>query len=90
MSEAGGGAREGPLAGQQFVITGRLESWTRDAAAAALKGLGASVSGAVTKKTAALIAGEGGGGKREKAEKLGTPVWDEAQLVALLELHGAD
>ena len=41
----------------------------------------------MTKKTQALIAGEGGGGKRAKAEKLGTPVWDEAQLLALLREH---
>jgi DNA ligase (NAD+) len=42
------------------------------------------VSSGVTKKTRALIAGEGGGGKRAKAEKLGTPVWDEQQFLALL------
>lgn len=90
MAEEGGGAREGPLAGRQFVITGRLESLTRNAAEAALKQLGASVGSGVTKKTEALIAGEGGGGKREKAEKLGTVVWDEAQLLAILSEHGLD
>ena len=90
MAEEGGGAREGPLAGQQFVITGRLESMTRDAAGAALKQLGASVGNAVTKKTAALIAGEGGRSKRTKAEALETPIWDEAQLLTLLAEHGLD
>ncbi len=90
LSEEGGGAREGPLAGQQFVITGRLSSMTRDEAGAALKRLGASVGSGVTKKTQALIAGEGGGGKRAKAEQLGTPVWDEDQLLALLREHEAE
>jgi len=90
MAEAGGGAREGPLAGQQFVITGRLESMTRDAAGAALKQLGASVGNAVTRKTEALIAGEGGGSKRAKAETLGTAVWDERRLLAVLREHGVD
>ena len=60
---------------------------TRDGAGAALKRLGASVGSGVTKKTQALIAGEGGGGKRAKAEQLGTPVWDEAQLLELLRSH---
>ena len=69
------------------MITGRLASMTRDEAAAALKRLGASVGSAVTKKTRALIAGEGGGGKRAKAEKLGTPIWDEEQFHALLREH---
>ena len=87
LAEEGGGAREGPLVEQQFVITGRLASMTRDEAAAALKRLGASVGSAVTKKTRALIAGEGGGGKRAKAEKLGTPIWDEEQFLALLREH---
>ena len=90
MAEAGSGAREGPLAGQQFVLTGRLESMTRDAAAALLKRLGASVGNAVTKKTEALIAGEGGGSKRTKAEALGTAVRDETWLLSLLREHGLD
>ena len=90
VAEEGGGAREGPLLGQQFVITGRLESMTRDAAEARLKELGASVGNAVSKKTATLFAGEGGGGKRAKAETLGIPVGDEAALLALLGAHEVD
>ena len=90
MAEAGGGAREGPLAGRQFVITGRLETLTRNAAEAALKQLGASVGIGVSKKTEALIAGEAGGSKRDKADRLGTPIWDEAQLLAVLREHGLD
>ena len=90
LAEAGGGAREGPLAGQQFVVTGRLERLTRNQAEGALKRLGASVGSAVGKKTAALIAGEAAGSKMAKAEKLGTPVWDEATFLSLLAEHGLD
>ncbi len=90
LAEEGGGAREGPLVEQQFVITGRLASMTRDEATAALKRLGASVGSGVTKKTRALIAGEGGGGKRAKAEKLGTAIWDEEQFQALLREHNTE
>ena len=84
LREEGGGAREGPLAGQQFVITGRLEAMGRDAATDALKALGASVGSSLTKKTTALIAGEAAGSKLARAEKLETPVWDEARFLKLL------
>ena len=89
MSEEAGAAREGPLAGQQYIVTGRLESLSRNQVEDALKRLGASVGSGVSKKTTALIAGEAPGSKLAKAEKLGTPVWDEAQLLTFLTKHGA-
>ncbi len=71
----GDGAR--PLAGQTFVITGTLESMTRDEAQAKLEKLGAKVADSISKKTTALIAGEKAGSKLAKAEKLGVKVLDE-------------
>lgn len=88
MKEAGG-AREGPLQGQQFVVTGRLESMTRNQVEDALRRLGATIGSGVSKKTTALIAGVDPGSKREKAQALGTPIWDEAQLLALLGRYQA-
>ena len=46
---------------------------------------GGKVSGSVSAKTSYVLAGEGGGSKRDKAEKLGVPILDEAALQALIE-----
>ncbi len=73
-----------PLLGRTYVITGTLESISRDEAKDKLLALGAKVSGSVSSKTYALIAGTGGGSKRSKAEALGIPVVDEAALLDLL------
>jgi DNA ligase (NAD+) len=74
----------GRLAGQTFVITGVLSGMSRDEATAALSGLGARVSGSVSRKTTAVIAGAEAGTKLEKARELGVPVLDEAGLMHLL------
>jgi DNA ligase (NAD+) len=76
---------EGPLKGSTYVLTGTLEHRTRDEAKAALEALGARVSGSVSKKTTAVIAGRDAGSKLDKAEKLGVEILDEAGLNALLE-----
>ena len=76
---------EPTLAGLSFVITGSLEGFTRDEAKAAVEARGGRVAGSVSGRTAYLVAGEGGGGKRAKAESLGTPILDEAGFVRLLE-----
>jgi len=75
---------EGPLSGQTYVITGTLESFTRDEAATALEALGAKVSNSVSKKTAGLIVGEEAGSKLKKAQDAGVPILDEAALQKLL------
>jgi DNA ligase (NAD+) len=77
-------AKEGPLTGSQYVITGTLEGWTRDEAKAALEALGAKVSDSVSKKTTGVIVGESPGSKAAKAEKIGVPILGEADLRALL------
>ena len=76
-----------PLAGQTVVLTGTLASLTRDEAKDRLEALGAKVSGSVSKKTSFVVAGEAAGSKQAKANELGVPVWDEAQLLALLAGH---
>ncbi len=73
-----------PLAGLTFVLTGTLELRTRDEAGAALKALGAKVTGSVSKKTSFLVAGPKAGSKLTKAESLGVPVLDEAALERIL------
>lgn len=73
------------LAGKTYVLTGTLDSLTRDAAKERLQRLGAKVSGSVSKKTSAVFAGEAPGSKVTKAEALGVPVLDESQLLALLD-----
>ena len=84
--EAGEAERpvEGPLTGNQYVITGTLERFSRDEAKTALEALGAKVSDSVSKKTAGVIVGESPGSKLAKAQKAGVPVLDEEALVALL------
>lgn len=77
-------AENAPLLGNTFVLTGTLASMTRDEAGEQLKALGAKITNSVSKNTTALIAGEGGGSKLAKAEKLGIPVWEEAVLLELL------
>lgn len=75
------------LAGLTFVLTGTLthSGMTRDEAGARLKAMGAKVSGSVSKKTSFVVAGENAGSKYDKAQALGVPVLDEAQLLNLLE-----
>jgi DNA ligase (NAD+) len=76
---------EGPLTGHTYVITGTLEGFTRDEAAAALEGKGAKVVNSVSGKTTGLIVGEEpGNSKLTKARKLAVPQLSERDLVELL------
>ena len=74
-----------PLNGKTLVLTGTLSQLNRDAAKQALQALGAKVAGSVSAKTDLVIAGEAAGSKLDKAQQLGVPVWNEEQLVALLQ-----
>jgi len=75
---------EGPLTGKQYVITGTLESMSREEARAALEALGAKVSDNVSKKTTGVFVGESPGSKVAKAQKAGVPLHTDADLQALL------
>jgi DNA ligase (NAD+) len=72
-----------PLAGKTFVITGTL-SMGRDEMKRHLESKGAKVSGSISTNTDYLLSGEGGGSKRDKAEKLGVKVIGEDELAELL------
>jgi DNA ligase (NAD+) len=77
--------KDGPLKGNTYVITGTLESMSREQAAAALEELGAKITSSVSAKTTALIAGEEpGNSKLTKAQKVGTTILGEADLLHLL------
>jgi DNA ligase (NAD+) len=76
---------EGPLSGSTYVITGTLEAFTRDEAAAALEAKGAKIVNSVSGKTTGLIVGEEpGNSKLTKARKVEVPLLSEADLVELL------
>lgn len=78
-------AEDSPVSGKTVVLTGTLQHFTRDEAKERLQALGAQVTGSVSKKTDLVIAGESAGSKLTKAQSLGVPVWNEAQLVELLD-----
>ncbi len=78
---------EQSLAGLRFVVTGRLESFSRSQAEGRIKDAGGAVSGSVSKRTDYLVAGEDAGSKLADAENLGIPIIGEDEFVALLE-HG--
>jgi len=75
-----------PLAGIEFVITGRLETFTREEAEAWLKTLGGTAKDTVTKKTNYLVVGtDAGGTKITRAQELGTVQINEEELLNLLK-----
>jgi DNA ligase (NAD+) len=73
-----------PLAGKTLVLTGSLPTLSREDAKARIEAAGGKVSGSVSKKTHAVVAGEEAGSKLDRARELGVMVIDEAALLALL------
>lgn len=78
------GSPESPLSGRTYVLTGTFASMSREAAAAAIERLGGKVTGAVSKKTTAVIVGADPGSKVQKATALQVPLFDEDALIALI------
>ncbi len=73
-----------PLAGLEFVLTGKLESFTRPEAEAKIKALEGKTVSDVTKKTSYLVVGVDPGSKLAKAQKLGIKTLSEAEFIKLL------
>ena len=74
-----------PWDGLKFVLTGELNSMTRDNAAEKIRELGGHAVGSVSKKTDFVVAGENAGGKLLRAKALGVPVLDEEAFLKKLE-----
>jgi len=85
-SEVGETVRQavGALAGKIFVLTGTLPTLSREEAKVLIEAAGGKVSGSVSKKTDYVVAGAEAGSKLDKAQELGVPVIDQAQLQTLL------
>ncbi|HEX2187228.1 MAG TPA: NAD-dependent DNA ligase LigA, partial [Chloroflexota bacterium] len=71
-------AAHGPLAGQTFVVTGRLQGYSRAQIEQRIRALGGLVEDAVTRRTSYLVVGDEPGSKLTRARQLGTPILDEA------------
>jgi len=73
-----------PLAGQEFVITGTLEAFTRQEAGARIEVLGGTAKDNVTRKTNYLVVGTDPGSKLVRAQELGTRQLSEEEFLRLL------
>lgn len=76
----------GPLTGKTFVLTGTMASMGREEGKAKIKALGGDTTDSVSKNTTYLVAGESAGSKLDKANKLGVPVLNEKEFLAILGL----
>jgi DNA ligase (NAD+) len=79
-----GASAPGLLAGKSYVLTGTLESMSREEAVAAIERLGGKVTGSVSRKTTGVVVGADAGSKLEKAKGLGIPLLTEDELKALI------
>ncbi len=75
----------GPLSGQSFVLTGSLETMSRDEAKDKLRARGATISESVSKNTSFVVVGADPGSKYAKAQKLGVTILDEQSLLKFLK-----
>ena len=79
--------RSDRLLGMTFVLSGGLDSMSRDEAGAAIERLGGKVSGSVSKKTSYLILGDKPGSKLTKAQALGIPVIEEDEFLKMIDVE---
>lgn len=85
MDEASTAALDERFVGKTFVLTGKLENYTRDQAAKLIEDRGGRVSSSVSKKTDYVVAGEDAGSKLTKAESLGVVVLSEDELRGMID-----
>ncbi|MCE9586036.1 NAD-dependent DNA ligase LigA [Candidatus Uhrbacteria bacterium] len=74
-------AAKGPFTGTSWVITGTLESMSRDEAKDKIRALGGDISESVSKKTSFVVVGDSPGSKFDKAQKLGVTVLEEKEFL---------
>ncbi len=75
----------GPFAGKTVVLTGTLQSMSRDEAREKLEARGAKIAGSVSKKTDFVVAGTEAGSKLDKATELAVRVLDESTFLSMLD-----
>lgn len=78
---------ETAFSGKTFVLTGTLDSITRDVAKEKIEALGGNCAGSVSKKTNVVIAGHDAGSKLTKAEDLGIDIWNEEEFLKVLNSY---
>ncbi len=77
-------AKSYKLSGKTFVITGTLESMSRDKAKKKIKELGGKISESVSKQTSFVVVGSEPGSKYDKAKILGVEILNEAEFLKLI------
>ena len=77
-----------PLYGETWVVTGTLETMTREEAREKIRQAGGKVSDSVSRKTTAVVAGSDPGSKLRKAEELGVAILSEADFTRRLSGEG--
>ena len=77
--------RHSPLEGKTFVLTGTLQSMTRDEAGEKIKLLGGKTSSSVSKNTTFVVAGESAGSKLVKAQNLGVIILSEDEFINMID-----
>lgn len=78
------GAAGLPLKGKTFVLTGTLDALSRDEAKDRIRALGGRIASSVSSKTDYIVVGEDPGSKYDKAKKLGRPILNEKDFLAIL------
>ena len=76
--------KDNRFAGMTFVLTGTLQHYTRDEAAAIIESYGGKASSSVSKKTSFVLAGENAGSKLAKAEGLGIRIISEQEFDSMI------
>ena len=85
QSTLNSGQKEGKFKGKTFVLTGTLQTMTRDEAKEKIRALGGDVSSSVSKETDYVVAGESAGSKLDKAQELGVRVLSEEQFIEMIQ-----